>query len=44
MELDAKYVDVAVLRWQGLTGAQATLEGDGRRFDQIAEERRQKAA
>ena len=41
MELDPKYVDVVVERWQQLTGKQATLEGDGRRFDEIADERRQ---
>ena len=39
IELDEKYVDTVVLRWQGLTGGKATLEGDGRTFDQIAEER-----
>jgi DNA modification methylase len=39
LELDAKYVDVAVLRWQSLTGKQATLEGDGRTFGQIKSER-----
>ena len=39
IELDEKYVDTAVLRWQGLTGGKATLEGDGRTFEQIAEER-----
>lgn len=41
IELDAKYVDVVVKRWQGLTGGKATLEGDGRSFDEIAEERQQ---
>src|ERR1039457_6474522 len=41
IELDPKYVDTVVLRWQGLTGGKATLEGDGRTFDQIAEERLQ---
>ena len=39
MELDPKYVDVAVLRWQSLTGKQATLDGDGRSFEQIKSER-----
>jgi DNA modification methylase len=39
IELDEKYVDTVVLRWQGLTGGKATLEGDGRTFDEIAEER-----
>lgn len=39
MELDPKYCDVIVRRWQGFTGQQATLEGDGRTFEQIADER-----
>jgi DNA modification methylase len=43
IELDPKYVDVVVKRWQDLTGGRATLEGDGRTFDQIAEERRLEA-
>lgn len=40
VELDPKYCDVIVRRWQQYTGKQATLEGDGRTFDDIAEERR----
>jgi DNA modification methylase len=44
LELDPKYVDVVVLRWQTLTGKQATLEGDGRTFEEIAVERRRGAA
>ena len=39
VELDPKYVDVAVLRWQSVTGKQATLDGDGRTFEQIQSER-----
>ena len=39
MELDPKYVDVAILRWQSLVGKQATLDGDGRTFDQVKAER-----
>ena len=39
MELDPKYADVIVQRWQEYTGKKATLEGDGRSFDEIAEER-----
>jgi DNA modification methylase len=35
LEIDPKYVDVIVCRWQQLTGQSATLETDGRRFDQI---------
>jgi DNA modification methylase len=44
LELDPKYVDVVVTRWQGFTGKKATLEGDGRTFDEIAQERRGVAA
>ena len=39
LELDPKYVDVVVERWQGLTDKKATLTGDGRSFEAIAEER-----
>jgi DNA modification methylase len=39
MELDPKYVDVVVLRWQTLTGQKATLDGNGRSFEEIAGER-----
>jgi len=41
MELDPKYIDVIVQRWQSLTNKIATLDGDGRTFDEIAQERRQ---
>jgi len=44
MELDPKYVDVVVQRWQALTGKKATLEGDGRTFDLIARDRIRLAA
>jgi site-specific DNA-methyltransferase (adenine-specific) len=36
MELDPRYCDVIVKRWQGFTGKAATLEGDGRTFDDFA--------
>jgi DNA modification methylase len=39
MELDPKYVDVVVQRWQQLSGQEAHLEGDGRSFREIAQER-----
>ena len=39
MELSPDYIDVIVNRWQNFTGKQATLEGDGRTFRQIQEER-----
>jgi DNA modification methylase len=37
LELDPKYVDVIVQRWQRFTGRQAVLDGDGRSFDEISE-------
>ena len=40
LEIDPRYVDVLITRWQKLTGKQATLEGDGRTFDQVTAERR----
>lgn len=36
IELDPKYVDVIVRRWQDWTGNQATREADGVAFDQAA--------
>ena len=44
MELDPKYVDVIVRRWQEFTGEQAALDQDGRSFDEIAGARKQQAA
>jgi DNA modification methylase len=44
LELDAKYVDVVIQRWQTLAGKKATLDGDGRTFEEIAQERRKAAA
>ena len=40
IELDPKYVDVVIQRWQQLTGKEARLDGDGRTFAEIAHERR----
>ena len=34
LELDPKYVDVIVQRWQNLAGKEATLEGHGATFEQ----------
>ena len=36
VELDPKYCDVSVQRWQKWTGEQATLMGGGRSFEDIA--------
>jgi DNA modification methylase len=44
LELDPKYADVIVERWQGLSGKSATLEGDGRTFDAIQKDRVRVAA
>jgi DNA modification methylase len=35
LEIERKYVDLIVRRWQELTGRPATLEGDGRSFDDV---------
>ena len=39
MELSPEYVDVAVKRWQDFTGQKATLDGDGRTFEDVAAHR-----
>lgn len=39
MELHPAYCDVIVKRWQEFTGHDATLEGDGRTFNEIAAHR-----
>ena len=39
IELDPKYVDTAVIRWQQFTGRDAVLENDGRTFHEVASER-----
>jgi DNA modification methylase len=40
LELDRKYLDVVVQRWQGLTGKKARLEATGETFDDVAAERK----
>jgi site-specific DNA-methyltransferase (adenine-specific) len=35
MELDPKYCDVIVQRWQDFTGKTATIESDGRSFEEV---------
>jgi DNA modification methylase len=44
MELDPKYVDVIVQRWEQLSGKKAKLDGDGRTFGEITTERQKEAA
>ena len=39
LEIEPAYVDVVVKRWQEFTGKDATLEGDGRTFNEVADER-----
>jgi DNA modification methylase len=39
MELDAKYCDVIIKRWQDFTGETATLEATGQTYDQLEAER-----
>jgi DNA modification methylase len=40
MEIDPKYADCIVRRYQEYTGKRATLDGDDRTFDDITQERR----
>jgi DNA modification methylase len=39
MELDPKYCDVIIKRWQDFTGKQAVLESSGQTFEQLSAER-----
>jgi len=39
IELEPKYCDVIVRRWQEFSGREARLEGDGRKYAEIAAER-----
>jgi DNA modification methylase len=39
IELDPKYADVIVQRWQQLSGKEAKLDGDGRTFSEVKAER-----
>ena len=35
LEIEPRYIDVAILRWQQLTKLEAILDGDGRSFEEI---------
>jgi DNA modification methylase len=39
MELDPKYCDVIIQRWQDYTGKQATLESTGQKYDELTLDR-----
>jgi DNA modification methylase len=40
LEIDPRYADVIVCRWQEMTGQQAVLEGSGLNYDEVSRERR----
>jgi DNA methylase len=44
IELDPRYCDVAVRRWQEFSGGTAVLEGEGRTYDNLPVERENPAA
>jgi hypothetical protein len=44
VELDPKYVDTIILRWQQFAGGTAVLDGDGRSYEEIAAGREAAAA
>jgi DNA modification methylase len=39
IELDPRYVDVAILRWQTFSGKQAKLASTGQSFEEVRRER-----
>jgi hypothetical protein len=39
VELDPRYCDAIVLRWQEFSGGTAALDGDGRSFGEITAQR-----
>ena len=43
LELDAKYVDVVIGRWQKTTGQEARLDGSGATFQEVQSQRRNSA-
>ena len=44
IELDPRYVDTIILRWQEFSGGTALLDGDGRSYEEIAAGREAAAA
>jgi DNA modification methylase len=44
IELEPKYCDVIIRRYQEFSGKEATLDGDGRSFNEVAGERNPVAA
>ena len=42
MEIDPRYADVVVRRYQEYSGKSAVLDGDGRTFEEVARERRER--
>jgi len=44
MEIDPKYGDVIVKRWEEHTGKKATLDGSGRNFEEVASKRQKEAS
>ena len=44
IELEPKYCDVIIRRWQDFTGQEAKLEADGRSYSEVASERNPVAA
>ncbi|MBM3749122.1 MAG: site-specific DNA-methyltransferase [Acidobacteria bacterium] len=44
IELEPKYCDVTIVRWRDHTGRPAVLEGDGRAFEELRDERNRAAA
>jgi len=44
MELEPKYVDVMIQRWEAYTQQKAKLESDGRSYSAVAAERSLRAA
>ena len=43
IEFEPKYVDVAIRRWQDLTKLEARLVDDGRSFDEVAADRKERS-